>query len=100
MKKAIKIILGVFGLLFAALCVFVLVGAFNPEFTGNLTSGIGKLEEEYRNEELSGTIPGNTVAETENEEELPAASIEAESVFSKWLRFITILSCAAGQKPE
>lgn len=76
MKKAIKIFLGIFGLLFAALCIFVLVGAFNPDFTKNLTSGIGKLEEQYRNEELSGTIPGDVVVNQEEEPELPGAVIE------------------------
>lgn len=75
MKRTIKRILGIFGLLFAALCIFVLVGAFDPEFTENLTSGVGKLEEEYRKEELSGSIPGVTGAESD-ETELPAAVIE------------------------
>lgn len=75
MKRAIKTVLGILGLLFAALCIFVLVGAFNPDFTKNLTSGVDKWEE-YRKEELSGTIPGDIVSLPEDEEELPAAVIE------------------------
>ncbi len=76
MKKTIKIILGVLGGLFAALCIFVLVGAFNPEFTKNLTSAVENRVEEYRNEELSGGIPDGGIIMPEAEPDLPAAAIE------------------------
>lgn len=64
--KAVKTFLFVLGGLFAALCIFVLVAAFNPEFTKKLSSGIGSLEKEYKNEELSGDIPTGNPQETED----------------------------------
>lgn len=69
--KTVKIILGVLGGLFAALCIFVLVGAFNPEFTEKMSNFISGREEEYRNEELSGTIPEAGII-VEEPEVLPA----------------------------
>lgn len=75
MKRTIKKVLGILGLLFAALVIFVLVGAFNPEFTDKLMAGVDKLEE-YKNEELSGSIPGEVITNPEDEAEPPAAGIE------------------------
>lgn len=81
MKRTMKTILGITGGVFAALCVFVLLGAFYPEFTENLTAKIEQLQQ-GKKEDVSGSLNKGDrdikTDETDNSSQPLPAVIEAE----------------------
>lgn len=80
MKRTIKTILGITGGVFAAFCALVLVGAFYPEFTENLTSKIEQLQQGKKEEVIDSSGVGHweiKPEETENSLLPSAAVIEA-----------------------